>query len=228
MNNSALPYWLTFAVFLVAAYGGFKWYQVEQSRQLGDFVKPNLPPLEEFELTERSGAPFRSADMKGKVWVVTFFFSTCPGSCKRLNDHIKYLTSLEEIRDVTWVSITVDPENDTLPVLRQYADARNADPQRWLFCRGEFDYVKRLAHDVLRVGGVSYKDHNDYAVIVDKRGEIASMFNASSNKASLEGIETMKKCLDDEVPAPAIARPAAAELPKAEAASGAGRPLSIS
>jgi protein SCO1/2 len=133
--------------------------------------------------------------MKGKVWVASFFFATCPGSCTRLNSNIKYLTSLDDIRDVTWVSITVDPENDTLDVLREYADRFGADPQRWLFCRGDFGYVKRLADDVLKVGGVTYKSHNDYAVVVDKNGRVAGMFNGSSTSDSEKGVELLKQLL---------------------------------
>jgi cytochrome oxidase Cu insertion factor (SCO1/SenC/PrrC family) len=195
MNNSAGPYWLTLAVLLAALYGGFKWHQVQKSRPVGGLEEISLPPLEEFELTERSGEPFRSRDMKGRVWVVTFFFASCPGSCSRLNANIKYLSNLPEIQDVTWVSITVDPERDTLEALRRYADDHNADPKRWLFCRGDFPYIKRIAHDMLRVGGVSYQGHNDYAVIIDRDGEIAGMFNATSLEQTARGVETLKKLL---------------------------------
>lgn len=232
MNNTALPYWLSLAALLAALYGGYKVYQVERSRQGSVALSEiSLPPLEEFELTASTGKPFRSADMKGKVWAVTFFFSTCPGSCSRLNANVKHLTSLDEIKDVTWVSITVDPETDTLPVLAAKARELNADPQRWLFCRGEFSYVKRIAHDILHVGGVSLKGHNEYAVIIDKQGEIAGMFNAISTSESKRGVETLKKCLaevyapeagaDRSPPAePSAASPApvAAAPPPAEAA----------
>ena len=195
MNNSAIPYWLSFAVLLAALYGGFKWYQVEQSRSGAETSEISLPPLEQFELTASDGKPFRSDEMKGKVWVVSFFFSTCPGSCKRLNANIKYLSSLDELADVTWVSISVDPDTDTIAVLDAYAKNLNADPERWLFCRGTFDYVRRIAHDMLKVGGVSLKSHNDFAVIIDKQGEIAGMFNASSNEDSKKGIKILEKCL---------------------------------
>ena len=198
MNNSTLPYWLCFAVLLAALYGAFKWRQVEQARSVGGVEQVSLPPLEEFELTTSSGQPFRSRDMKGKVWVATFFFSTCPGSCTRLNSNIKYLSNLQDTRGVTWVSITVDPETDTLPVLKAYAEKLHADPERWIFCRGEFDFVKRIAHDLMKIGGVSYKGHNDYAVIVDKDGEIAGMFNAVSTEQSARGVETLKKLLSQE------------------------------
>ena len=104
------------------------------------------PPLTEFELTERSGKPFRSADMRGKVWVATYFFTTCPGNCLRLNQNIQLMHNMPELKDVTWVSITCDPDNDTLEALRDYADRWQADPKRWLFCRADLDYTQRVAH----------------------------------------------------------------------------------
>jgi protein SCO1/2 len=137
--------------------------------------------------------------MKGKVWVVSFFYSTCPFSCSRLNSNIKYLTTREELKDVAWVSITVDPATDTQEALSKYAKQLNADEQRWRFCRhDDFEYVKRLANDVLHVGGVNYQGHNDYVVVIDQNGEIKGMFNGY-DPASLErAVEQIKELLANE------------------------------
>ena len=224
MKTSALPYWLAFAAAVGALYAGFTLYRHEQQRQaqIAAEEEISLPPLTDFELTKSDGTPFRSADMKGKVWVTTFFFSTCPGSCTRLNQNIKHLTSLDEIADADWISISVDPETDTLPVLAAKAKELNADPERWSFCRGEFDDVRRIAHDYLHVGGVSLKGHNDFAVIIDKQGEIAGMFNAVSTQESKKGVEIIKRELAKEyVPAkePAAKPPAADEKQQDEVAT---------
>jgi hypothetical protein len=48
------------------------------------------------------------------------------------------------------------------------------------------------------LGGVTYRDHNDRAVIVDKHGEIAGMFNATSTIESKKGLEIVKRCLAEE------------------------------
>jgi protein SCO1/2 len=225
MKNSTLPYWLAFAVALVALYGGFKLYKLEQNRSYGGVSQEGeirLPPLEEFELTRSDGTPFRSADLKGKVWIASFFFSTCTGSCSRLNGNIAYLSRQPEIEGATWVSISVDPVNDTLPVLAAYAERFRADPARWVFCRhDDFTYIKRLADSVLRLGGVAYQGHNDRAVIIDKHGEIAGMFNAVSTIESKKGMEIIKRCLAEEYE-PAAAPPAAdAEKPAANPAEAA-------
>lgn len=199
MNNSSLSYWLTLAVVLAASYGGYKWYQVEQSRPDGGIELRDAPPLEEFELTERSGEPFRSADMKGKVWAVTFFFSTCPGSCKRLNANIKFLNSREALKDVTWVSISVDPQTDTLPVLRDYADSLGADPDRWLFARGTLPYVRRVGRDILGVDDISYQGHKDYVVLIGRDGSVRGIYDAG-RYSELDRIE--KKIVELLVEAP--------------------------
>ncbi len=201
MNNTALPYWLALMVLFVAGYGGWKWWQVQQfeaNRSVGGITMSG-PPLEEFTLTERSGQPFRSRDMLGKVWVATLFFTTCPGACPRLNANIKQLNTLEELHDVTWVSISVDPETDTLPMLRDYAEHYSADPERWLFCRGEFGYVKRVGEDFLKVE-VSWRGHKDYAVVIDKSGKIRGMYDAirTSQLAKLRTL--LLECLEEEGP----------------------------
>jgi protein SCO1/2 len=212
MKSSSLPYWLAFAVTLVAIYGGYKVYQTENARPTGG-VTARLPRLQEFELTDQSGQPFRSADMKGKVWVASFFFSTCPASCARLNANIKYLTTLEELADVTWISVTVDPETDSEAVLTAYAENLNADLSRWHFCRSDdFAYIKRVAEDVLTVGGVAYKGHNDYVVVVDRNGKIAGLLNGYKADDQVKIVELLKKCLAE----PAAERPPAAN-PAAEA-----------
>ena len=74
----------------------------------------------------------------------------------------------------------------------------------------DFDYVTRLANDVFHVGGVSYKGHNDYVVVIDKHGKIAGMFNGYNQDDLLQGVELLKTLPRREastaVPAPVVAR----------------------
>jgi protein SCO1/2 len=198
--GSSLPYFLALAVLFVMAYGAWKWYQVRQFEfDRGQAITAAIgPPLTEFQLTERSGEPFRSTDMRGKVWVVTYFFASCPGSCLRLNQNIKLLNELPELGDVTWVSITVDPDNDSLDVLRDYAERWDADPQRWLFCRADLDYIMRIGQgmhlDVYRQG------HKDYAVVIDKTGKIRGMYDATSKSQSERLRTKLLECLAEPYP----------------------------
>ncbi len=162
IGGAALPFILCLPVVLAMMYFGWKWWQVWQFEQArGQAILANAigPPLKEFELTERSGKPFRSTDMRGRVWVAMFFFTSCPGQCLRLNANIQVMNNLPELKDVTWVSITCDPDTDTVEALRAYAERFRADPNRWLFCRGDLDYIQRVAKGMMLY--LSLKGHQD-------------------------------------------------------------------
>jgi cytochrome oxidase Cu insertion factor (SCO1/SenC/PrrC family) len=180
-SGSAVPYILCFTVLIGALFAGFKWWQVEQwkAEKTSAIARDVIgPPLTEFELTERSGKPFRSLDMRGRVWVASYFFTSCPGQCVRLNANIQALSNMPDLKDVTWVSITCDPDNDTLEALRAYADQRKADPERWLFCRADLEYIQRVAKGMKVY--LSLKGHQDYAIVIDKQGKIRGIFDGTS------------------------------------------------
>ncbi len=188
-------------VLLAACYLGWKWYQVEQfeaNRSVGG-IEYTGPPLEEFELPESTGDTFHSADMQGQVWVVTFFFTTCPGPCTRLNERIKYMHNLEDFREVTWVSITVDPKADTTEVLQEYAERFNADPERWIFCRGDLGYIKRVGRDIFKLP-VTWQGHNESAVVIDRAGKVRGMYDVTSNMQSKKLEALLKVCLAEQPP----------------------------
>jgi cytochrome oxidase Cu insertion factor (SCO1/SenC/PrrC family) len=208
-SGSAVPYFLALAVLVAMLYGGFKWWQVRQFEAArGQAIPASTigPPLTEFELTERSGEPFRSADMRGRVWVATYFFSTCPGSCIRLNENIQFMHNLPELKDVTWVSITCDPENDTLEVLRDYADRWQADPGRWLFCRADLEYTQRVARGMDLF--LSYKGHQDRVVVLDKAGKIRGMFDATSKSECQRLHKLLVEFLNEDPPKEIATAPA--------------------
>jgi len=219
MNSSTLPYWLSLMVVLAASYMGWKWYQVQQfeaSRSAGG-LEFSGPPLEEFQLPERSGETFRSAGMEGKVWVTTFFFTTCPGPCTRLNERIKYLHNLQEYQDVTWVSITVDPKADTIEILQKYAERFNADPDRWLFCRGDLKYIKRVGRDIMKLP-VTWQGHNESAVVIDRAGKVRGMYDVTSNSQTEKLKLLLKKLLAEPMPTEEIVEATELDSEKAEEA----------
>jgi cytochrome oxidase Cu insertion factor (SCO1/SenC/PrrC family) len=181
--SSPLPFVLAAAVLIAMLYGGYKWYQVRQFEvaRANDLPASRLRmPLTNFELTERSGETFRSADMRGKVWVASYFFSSCMGTCQRLNENIARMNARPELADVNWVSITCDPDNDTLPALRDYANKFHADAERWLFCRGDFETTKEIARGMNLA--LAMKMHADHAVVIDRSGTIRGYFDATSTQ----------------------------------------------
>jgi cytochrome oxidase Cu insertion factor (SCO1/SenC/PrrC family) len=201
--GSALPFFLALLVLFGMAYGGYTWWRVQQFRASQGQAITEIKPLTEFELTERSGKPFRSQDMRGKVWVATYFFTTCPGECIRLNQNIQQLHNLPALKDVTWVSITCDPDTDTLEALRAYADNLKADPDRWLFVRGDLDYTQRVARGMNLY--LSRKGHQDYAIVIDKTGKIRGTYDATSLSDTERLQKKLEECLAEDPPQDATA-----------------------
>lgn len=139
-----------------------------------------VPP---FQLTNQDGQPFGTEQLSGKVWIVDFIFSTCPGPCPMISSRMADLQKPLEKTDVRLVSVTVDPEKDTPEVLRGYADKLGAQAGRWDFLTGP----KAAIYDLSRAGfklpvsedgdqpGVPV--HTTRAVLVDRSGVIRGYYD---------------------------------------------------
>lgn len=100
-----------------------------------------------FELVDQGGGRVTEAELRGRILVVSFVFTSCSVSCLQVSHNMARIQeSLEGANDVRMVSITVDPREDQPPVLRQFAAKFNADHRRWMFLTGEPARV----HAVLR------------------------------------------------------------------------------
>jgi len=129
-----------------------------------------------FELTERSGQKVRSEDLVGQPYVVCFFFSTCPGTCKRQSGEMRLLQSKFKDKPVRLLSISVDPEVDTPEVLSAYADSFNADPKQWLFLTGELQNIIKVGSEMFFLPGVEKRGHPDRFCLVDAKGELVGSY----------------------------------------------------
>jgi len=120
-------------------------------RAFGNINWKHLHNIPNFELTERSGEQFNSEKLAGRPYVVSFFFSTCPTICLDLNRQIARLADQFRNTDLTFLSITVDPKNDSPQVLRQYAEQFQADGKQWLFLTGKWYKIRELGEQRFNV-----------------------------------------------------------------------------
>ena len=196
-------FWLLMAVSL-AAVGGVAYLQyarVHASRTGGYSVllgedggaPPVIAQLPDFSLTERSGRTVTLGDLRGRVWIADFIFTTCGGPCpimtRRLGDLMDTIEA-RNIPNVTAVSFTVDPETDTPAVLREYATMKLADDHDWLFLTG----TQAELHDLsvkgfmltAEPGDESHEvSHSPRFVLVDQRGRIRGYYEVVTNEEIL-------------------------------------------
>jgi protein SCO1/2 len=118
--------------------------------RLGDYGR-----VPDFALTERSGRRVTLADLLGTVWIANFIYTQCTETCPVQSLQIRRLQDeFAGVRDLRFVSITVDPERDTPAVLRQYAERYQADPGHWLFLTGPKQAIYALAKDGFKLSVV--------------------------------------------------------------------------
>lgn len=160
-------------------------------------ARPELPDygaVPPFSLTDRTGRPVRLSDLEGKVWVVDFIFTTCPGPCPVMTSQMKRLQDeLKGNPRVRLVSITVDPETDTPAVLSKYAAAVGGDPERWFFLTGPKNEIRDLANQGLHLAVTENPDaasnpgqgaiiHSTRFVLVDGRAHIRGYFDSTDDQ----------------------------------------------
>lgn len=143
--------------------------------EIDEASQPSKEWLTEYTLTERSGKPFDSHSLDGKVYVVNFFFTACPTACPLQTQKVQELDRDFGPSGVHFLSITCDPTTDTPPVLQQYAKKYNADPDRWAFLTGDMGYIRRVAAEVYW-SPLEERGHREDFVVVDKWGKVRGNF----------------------------------------------------
>ncbi|MFI4874162.1 MAG: SCO family protein [Blastopirellula sp. JB062] len=150
-----------------------------------------------FELIDSSGEPFNSDELKGEVWVGSFFFTACPSICRLLNQQVAALAEEFEEDGVRFVSITCDPANDTPEVLTKYAKMFEADPQQWTFLTGDVATIQEISEKQFRVG-FAKQTHSERMLIVDRNGKLRGSFLATQTSDFQAARKLIKELLAEE------------------------------
>ena len=96
-------------------------------------------PVGDFTYTNQNGKPFGLRDLEGKVWVTNFIFTNCDDVCLPMTANMKKLQDLaaeEGIKNIEFVSFSVDPAVDSPEVLTDFGKSFNADFKNWHFLTG--------------------------------------------------------------------------------------------
>ena len=148
---------------------------VADGRVFADVPWKHLPDVDRFKLTDQNGNEFDTADLTGKAYVVSFFFASCPTFCLDLNKELDRVNQALKGTDIRFLTITVDPENDTPEVLHKYAEGFGATPDRWAFLTGQKYQLKEIGEHMFNVV-VDRDTHTDNILLVDKWGRYRDRF----------------------------------------------------
>jgi len=141
-----------------------------------------------FSFTNQNGKTITNKDYEGKVYIVEFFFTTCPTICPRMSKNLVQIqNSFEGIMDFGVASFTINPEHDTPKILKEYAEKYGMTNPNWNLMTGDIDVIYELANQGFNLytakddeaeGGF---EHSGNFALIDKNGFIRSRTDAYGN-----------------------------------------------
>ncbi|MGM1055222.1 MAG: SCO family protein [Bacteroidota bacterium] len=142
----------------------------------------------EFEFINQDGDTITEKDYLGKVYVIEFFFTTCPSICPIMNENlISVQNEIDNDEDFGIVSITIDPKHDTPEVLKEYAENYGVTKPNWNFLTGDRDKIYEMANSGFGIfadedetvpGGFA---HSGLFALIDKEGYVRSRLDKFGN-----------------------------------------------
>jgi protein SCO1/2 len=135
----------------------------------------------DFTFIDQNNDTITNKDLLGKVYIVDFFFTTCPTICTPMSMNLsKAVEQLSAKEDFKAISISIDPEHDTPAVLKEYSQRYNTSSANWHFLVGD----KQATYELARTGFNAYVgesdnpdvrfEHSGNFALVDREGYIRS------------------------------------------------------
>lgn len=170
------------------------------------WISPDNDTLNEFhkispfKLTNQDGKIITEQTFKDKIYVVDFFFTSCPGICPKMTANMNILQE-EFLKDdeILLLSHSVTPEKDSVTVLKRYAEAKGVVSNKWHLVTGSQQEIYKLGRKDYFVEedlGIE-KDvdeflHTENFVLIDKNRHIRGIYNGLNKTAINQLIADIK------------------------------------
>lgn len=141
-------------------------------------------------------------DQQGKIIILDFFFTSCGSICPRLTNNMSTLQrSFSKGGDtrkkidtsiVQFMSISVDPNRDSVPVLRDYANKMNVASDNWWLLTGNRDSIYKFAFEEMKVDSFSTEPvspdfvHTSRYILIDKKMQVRGYYNGLDSASLLK------------------------------------------
>lgn len=159
--------------------------------------------VKDFSLLSQTGDSISQAQLKGKIYVADFFFTTCPGICRDMAKQKRRLQEVYKDDDlIRIVSHSVTPEIDSLEVLQEYAERQGAIAGKWYLLTGDkvqiYSLARRSYFAVQDQGGNGDESdfiHTENFVLIDQKKRIRGFYDGTSESSVdqlIKDIEILK------------------------------------
>lgn len=179
-----------------------------------DAAQEELPKLwaaPEFEFASQAGRALRNDELRGQVWIANFIFTQCTSICPTMTAKMVQLQGLLSAPQLRFVSFSVDPENDTPQVLKEYAGAWRPGETRWWLLATDAENLARVAKGFgVTVEKTDDADdpilHSNRFFLVDPRGLIRGAYLSDDDEAIERLIDDAQRLLAQEFASSPLAR----------------------
>jgi protein SCO1/2 len=145
--------------------------------------------ISEFKLVDQLGDTISNDAFDGKIYVADFFFTTCPSICPKMTANLKELSEFYKAdNDIMFLSHSVTPVRDSVPVLAEYGKEHGADPAKWKLVTGSKKHIYELARRSYFAvttegdGGDADFIHTENFILVDKERKIRGFYDGTSKE----------------------------------------------
>lgn len=166
--------------------------------------KDTISVVQPFSFVNQDGKQVTDKDVEGKVYVAEYFFTTCTGICPTLNTNMKRVyEKFKDRKDFLILSHTCDPERDSVPKLKKYADSLGVNTSQWIFLTGRKDSLYTAARISYTIDDPAnnlknIEDdflHTQYWALVNKNGEVKKIYDGLKEKEINSMIKEIEKTL---------------------------------
>ncbi len=170
-----------------------------------DLVDPSISDIKkghhiaDFSLINQNGDTITQEDYKGKIYVADFFFTRCQSICPVMTSNMKIVQdAFIDDDQVMFLSHSVTPVMDSIPVLRTYADKKGVVDSKWNVTTGDKKEIYKLARKsyfaVLDKGDGGLQDfiHTENFILVDKKRQIRGFYDGTDSQDIERLIQDLK------------------------------------
>jgi len=145
--------------------------------------------VDDFLFYNQEGKKVTLEDVKDKVYVADFFFTTCPGICPKMKKQMsRVYEEFKNRSDFILLSHTVMPEVDSVEVMAEFAKKQGAVSEKWMFLTGEKKEIYRMARQsyfAVKTKGDGGPDdfiHTENFILVDKNLRLRGFYDGTSTE----------------------------------------------
>ncbi|OIQ25048.1 MAG: hypothetical protein BM555_06860 [Crocinitomix sp. MedPE-SWsnd] len=158
-----------------------------------------------FVFTNQDSVIITNDDVKGKVHLAHFFFTSCPAICPATVAQMQRLQEMtSDVEELVILTHTIDPARDTILKIRDYIEEREINTHNWHFLRAEREYTHTLAKEGYMINAMEDEEadggflHSEHFVLIDREGHVRGLYKGTDTEEVDQLAKDIKILIENE------------------------------